>query len=164
MSSRKRPSNAFSTQAITLNWSLSILYHVCDVEEWPPGHHQASCYLCHDTTSWNIKSCDNEQTRYHLFELEFWPKVFLKINGTPWNSKCSIPLSHNEDNFIRPHLSRVSPSTKDRATQEVGRCDVRGRRPLIPGGHSDWNQSVWDTEPLVSQCVQGLLWTHLTGE
>lgn len=54
-----------------------------------------------------------------------------KMNGTLRNSKCSIPLSHNEGNFVMPLLNMLSPSAKDRASQDSEKAWSQAGFPLL---------------------------------
>lgn len=54
-----------------------------------------------------------------------------KMNGTLRNSNRSIPLSHHEGNFVMPLLNMLSPSAKDRASQDSEKAWSRAGFPLL---------------------------------
>lgn len=105
-----------------------------DTKKWPPGHRQASCCL-YQANMTPLHGTSNPGTmNKHVIPYLNWNSSQMSLsemNGTLGNSKRSIPLSHNEDNFVMPLLSVLSPSAKDRASQDSEKAWSRAGFPLL---------------------------------
>lgn len=161
VSSHKRPSNTFSTQGITLSWNVSILYHVHDTKKWPPGHHQASCCPYQVNKITRHKTSNPGTMNKHVIAYLHWNSSQMslsKMNGTLRNSKRFISLSHNEGNFVMPLLSMLSPSAKDRTSQDSEKAWSWGQASLYSWwtrwlkakgvGHRTSGLTMWAGPPL----------------